>query len=419
MKAWNGEGASKALQYLDKLVSINQLPSEPHLKYTDRLKEPQRLFRQQFESSDPAHKDHVHLDVLFKLLYLRGLDQRHNNFILHSMFSQAKTIATMASCTDMMHAVQTFVNNYPQGEALSEPTVAYASKSAPLETVPRPLSAPPPKKCDLCSANFLPAQPSYRFCAPCQATRRKEFRDKGKAKALVASHLPPQSSGSFFPPHVQYQHTARLLSPQLLSTFTPEVQQLMAFQAAQGQGPPYDYASLQQDPTLSALYYGYVAHASTSRSLVPCPRELYNYAQRPEHFALKANIDRLMSVADSACTLHCTGNLSRLKCAQLIPEPILLSGIGAAAVYLTHVGYDPSIPLGHRNLYYGKNVAADLISLGYLSRTGRCAFIQDLDQVLRVYFDGELLFSAPRQANKINIMPTTVDLCFNFFFLNV
>ena len=322
----------------------------------------------------------------------------------------------MASCTDMMHAVQRFINNYPQG-ALSEPTVAYASKSAPLETVSRHLSAPPPKKCDLCSANFLPAQPSYRFCAPCQANRRKEFRDKGKAKALVASHLPPQSSGSFLSPHVQYQHstnssqfvppyaqpkpTAPLLSPQLLSTFTPEVQQLMAFQAAQGQGPPYDYTSLQQDPTLSALYYGYVAHASTSRSLVSCPRDLYNYAQRPEHFALKANIDRLMSVADSACTLHCTGNLSRLKCAQLIPEPILLSGIGAEAVYLTHVGYDPSMPLGHRNLYYGKNVAADLISLGYLSRTGRCAFIQDLDQVLRVYFDGELLFSAPRQANNL------------------
>ena len=61
------------------------------------------------------------------------------------------------------------------------------------------------------------------------------------------------------------------------------------------------------------------------------------------------------------------------------------------------------MPKGLRKCYYGAGVA-DLLSLGYLSSTGRTAFFQDTDCILHVFVDGHLLFSAPKRAN--NLYPT-------------
>ena len=149
------------------------------------------------------------------------------------------------------------------------------------------------------------------------------------------------------------------------------------------------------------MFQSFMAHAVVQSAVNPseiitCPSELFDFVQQPQNFAMKASLQRVMCAADTACTLHCTGTFSRLSSPQVLTAPILLSGIGDSAVHLTHVGFDANMPLGHRNLYYGLRVGADLISLGYLSRTGRCAYIQDVDGVLRVFFYGALLFSAPR-----------------------
>ena len=60
-----------------------------------------------------------------------------------------------------------------------------------------------------------------------------------------------------------------------------------------------------------------------------------------------------------------------------------------------------SMPVGMRKIYSGENVGADLTSLGYMCQSGRCAYYQDVDNIMHVYVDGVLLFSAPKQSNHL------------------
>jgi hypothetical protein len=107
-----------------------------------------------------------------------------------------------------------------------------------------------------------------------------------------------------------------------------------------------------------------------------------------------------ISFGDSAATYRCTNNFSKLAGARKLDKALSCGGINGPAMF-THVGLDLTLPVGLRLIFYGPTCAADLISLGYLNHTGRCAFLQDVDQVLHCYVDGSLLFSSPKQANHL------------------
>ena len=169
------------------------------------------------------------------------------------------------------------------------------------------------------------------------------------------------------------------------------------FQAAEGPhfhcAPPMGYPLGVSSGRMSSPHIDY------SRDFVAHTDASSDYESSLQ--ALQASLSKLSCAADTACSLHCTGTYSRLAFPRPLSQPILLSGIGENAVYLTHIGVEPRLPVGHRNLYYGLKVSAELVSLGYLSRRGRCAFVGDVDGLLKVFFNGALLFTAPRQLNNL------------------
>jgi len=379
VRSWTGEGAARAAQYLDKIVNFKQTTTMSHIQYAEEMRENQRTFLKLVE--DPAQAGVIRSNTLLSLLYLRGLDPVRQAYILQTIFSAVDRVQDLPDPEELINQVQIFVQNF-NPEQHTEPSAAYVAKSV---KVPDDVKSGTQDKLCACGARFAPAQSFWSRCAACQLAKKKVSKAKPAFRALQASSVVPPVSftpvslpyGLAGPPSSYVGPTP--LTAQQFAMFTPEVQRLMAYQAA-GLGQYEDDLSVGSSYPGARSFQSFVARANV---------------QKPEFFAMQA------CAADSACTLHCTGTLSRLSSPEVLAAPILLSGIGDSAVYLTHVGFDANMPLGHRNLYYGPRVGADLISLGYLSRTGRCAYVQDVDGVLRVFFDGALLFSAPRQANNL------------------
>ena len=106
--------------------------------------------------------------------------------------------------------------------------------------------------------------------------------------------------------------------------------------------------------------------------------------------------------SDTGATYHCTGDVTRLSYVK--PCHVWCGGVGTGVLF-TMVGLDMTLPVGMRKCYFAEGIS-DLLSLGYLSSTGRTAFLQDTDCILHVFVDGHLLFSAPKRIN--NLYPMSV-----------
>ena len=117
---------------------------------------------------------------------------------------------------------------------------------------------------------------------------------------------------------------------------------------------------------------------------------------RPRTMAMLAK-GSTRTFSDTGATYHCTDDLTRLD--RVVECNVYCGGVGEG-VRFTHVGIDVTMPIGLRKTYYGPAVPP-LTSLGYLSSSGRCAFMQDTDRLLHVYVDNELFFTAEKQPNNL------------------
>ena len=153
VRAWSGEGASRAAVYLDRAVTVKQLPNETHLKYSARITEIFRVFLQQFE--DKAKPGYINSDKMTKHLYLRGLDPVRHTWILQKILSE-NIVVTRA---ELMSQVQTFVGNFSAADVLTEPIVAYAAKPV-VNNFPAvdKKSGVVDRACIVCGVNFTPAR---------------------------------------------------------------------------------------------------------------------------------------------------------------------------------------------------------------------------------------------------------------------
>ena len=104
---------------------------------------------------------------------------------------------------------------------------------------------------------------------------------------------------------------------------------------------------------------------------------------------------------DTGATYHYTNDLHFL--ARVSQCEVFCGGIGSGITF-THVGLDLRFPVGLRKTFYAKDGAC-LTSPGYLSSTGRAAYVQQADGVFHLYVDGVKLFSAPRLANNLYATP--------------
>ena len=140
-----------------------------------------------------------------------------------------------------------------------------------------------------------------------------------------------------------------------------------------------------------------LASSSSQSGVVPSAADDLHLPALAEVKAFLMNRRRTSNFSDTGATYTCRGNGDKLL--KRKPCDIWCGGIGTG-VHFTEEGLDPTLPPGLRRCLVAEG-CADLISLGYLSSTGRTMFIQDTDCILHVYVDGYLLFSAPKRDNNL------------------
>jgi hypothetical protein len=175
--------------------------------------------------------------------------------------------------------------------------------------------------------------------------------------------------------------------------------------------PPYGFPAMASYPCGSvppgtllpqpSFCFGTTANSLEHVALRPSPQPKsmdFTYGLCAQ--ALLQEMRSTDAYADSGATYHCTDDMTSLRC--IVACNVFCGGVGAGITF-SHVGIDPRLPIGLRKTLYHPD-AARLLSTGYLSSTGRGAYIQQADGTLHFYVDGKLLFSAPRQRN--NLYPT-------------
>ena len=396
LKAATTEGVIKSVSVLNRTLTVSMQPGEAHVNYAARLKHLFRLCQDLFQSTEAAHKGYIKMDTLFSILYLYGLDKNLYEFILNKIFSDAPSVHDLLTFEEYSLQIQQYSSNRHvlSSEHPSETSMAYVAKLP----VKEPSSSRP---CAVCSTEFVPLRPTHAMCRSC-ASAKKSFPERDpKRKQRINADVKANTASVFPPPVVHLQHAPKppvTFAPSAFESvpshlITDEVRAMLAFQASQFRHQPsvtpsapfyqsYDELCLDEQSPLYSRSSSYLA-----------------WSDFEDVTALSASAASLQ-IADNAATLHCTKSFAQLVNPRKLLHPIPCGGVGAHTVF-THVGIDPAMPLGARDTFWGPIVQADLRSLGYLSRRGMCAYIQDVDKVLHCYYGGELLFSAPMQPNHL------------------
>jgi hypothetical protein len=402
MKAATTEGVIKSVSVLNRTLKVAMLPGEAHINYADRLKHLFRLCQDLFQA--PDHKGYIKLETLFSVLYLHGLEKQQYEFILNDIFTNVPDVHSLSSFETYSLKVQTYsANRHISSDSSTETTMAYSAK-----VTDKDVSATSFKECSVCKVSYTPLKATHTMCKNCSrkffATQRKLSPTKSDVKAHTAnvssipviqsspaiSNIQQPSPSSLVPSHNRSYFTSPYESvPSHL--LTDEVRALISFQAAQHRPPPSAPSSIQQQ--YDNLCYDEYASGTYRAS------NCLAWSDFLMPSAMSAPVSTL-NIADNAATLHCTTDFNALINPRKLQKPIPCGGVGADT-FFTHVGIDPSMPLGARDTFWGPTVQANLRSLGYLSRRGLCAYLQDIDKVLHCYYAGHLLFSAPMKTNHL------------------
>ena len=109
VRSWTGEGAARAIKYLDKVVNFKQTYVISHFQYAEEMREYQCTFLKLME--DLAAPSVLNSNTLLSLLFLRGLDSAQQAYILQTVFSTVDRVKDLPDPEALIHQVQGFDQN--------------------------------------------------------------------------------------------------------------------------------------------------------------------------------------------------------------------------------------------------------------------------------------------------------------------
>ena len=110
----------------------------------------------------PDKPGYIKTDTLLAFLYLLGLDPIKNLHMLNLIYSKNVSIHDISAPAALMTQLQAFVDNFPQGDQSTEPTLAFVAKN-PVLVKDDTKSGTVDKLCK-CGIKFTPAKPFYSMC---------------------------------------------------------------------------------------------------------------------------------------------------------------------------------------------------------------------------------------------------------------